>query len=102
MVDGRIAEHGTLDEMMTNREGFARLFDEFVTKDQTQSKGEKAMDVEDVDADEKTEKRRAAQRGAQLIQAEERNTGAVSMQVYRRHIQSGYGVLLMPVVLRTT
>ncbi|KAN0132956.1 hypothetical protein V8E53_009321 [Lactarius tabidus] len=94
--------HGTFDEMMTNREGFARLFDEFVTKDQTQSKGEKAMDVEDVDADEKTEKRRAAQRGAQLMQAEECNTGAVSMQVYRRHIQSGYGVLLMPVVLRTT
>ena len=101
MVDGRITEHGTFDEMMANREGFARTFDEFVTKDQTESKGEKTVDVEDGDADENTKKRRAAKRGAQLMQAEERNTGAVNVRVYKQYIQSGNGMVLMPVILLT-
>ena len=104
MIDGRVAEHGTFDEMMANRDGFARLFDEFFTKDhwQTDSKGEKAVDVEDGDADEKIKKRRAAQRGAQLMQAEERNTGAVNVRVYKQYIQSGNGIVLMPIMLVTT
>ncbi len=101
MVDGRITEHGTFDEMMANREDFARTFDEFVTKDQTESKGENAIDVEDGDADEDIKKRQAAKRGAQLMQAEERNTGMVSFQVYKQYIQSGNGVVLIPVMLVT-
>ena len=96
MTDGRITEHGTFDEMMSNREGFARLFDEFVTKDQTESRGGGAVDVED---DENIKKRRIAQRGAQLMQAEERNTGAVSVQVYKQYFQSGNGMVLIPVML---
>ena len=102
MVNGRITEHGTFDEMMANREGFARTFDEFVTKDQTGFKGEKAVDVEDGDADENIKKRRAAKRGPQLIQAEERNTGAVNVQVYKQYIQSGNGMVLLPVMFVTT
>ena len=101
MVHGHITEHGTFDKLMTNRAGFARLLDEFVTKHQTESMGEKAADIEDGDVDEEIEKRRAAQRGAQLMQAEERNTGAVSMQVYKKYIQSGNGVVLMPVLIVT-
>ena len=90
--------------MMANRDGFARLFDEFFTKDywQTDSKGAKAVDVEDADADEKIKKRRAAQRGAQLMQTEERNTGAVNVQVYKQYIQSGNGIVLIPIMLVTT
>ena len=101
LVDGRITEHGTFDEMMVNGGDFARTFDEFVTKYQTESKGEKAGDVEDADADENAKKRRAAPRGAQLMQAEERNTGAVNAQVYKQYIQSGNGIVLMPVMFAT-
>ncbi|KAI9463348.1 ABC transporter [Lactarius psammicola] len=101
IVDGRVTEHGPFDEMMANRSDFARTFDEFVTKDQTESKGEKVVDIEDVDADEDIKKRRAAMRGAQLMQAEERNTGMVSFQVYKHYIQSGNGVVLIPVMLVT-
>ncbi len=101
MVDGRVTEHGTFDEMMANREDFARTFAESVTKDQTESKGEKAVDVEDADADENIKKRRAAMRGAQLMRAEERNTGAVNFHVYKQYIQSGNGMVLMPVMLVT-
>jgi hypothetical protein len=102
MVDGRITEHGTFDEMMVTGGDFARTFDEFVTKDETtESKGEKAVDVEDADTDEETKKRRAAQRGAQLMQVEERNTGAVSAQVYKQYFQYGNGKVLLPILLTT-
>ena len=102
MVDGRITERGKFDEVMANRDRFARLFDEFVTKDQAESKGEKAVDFEDESADENIKKRQAARRGTQLMQAEERNIGAVNVQVYKQYIQSGNGMALMPVMLVTT
>ena len=98
MVDGRIVERGTFDEIMANRGDFSRTFDEFVTKDQNESEGEIALDVEDTDADKK---RRAAKRGAQLMQAEERNVGAVNLQVYKRYFQSGNGALLLPAMFVT-
>lgn len=101
MVDGRVTEQGTFDEMMTNRGAFAHTFDEFVTKDQTQSKEEKVIDIEVDYADESTEKRRTAQRGTQLMQAEERNTGAVNVRVYKQYLQSGNGAVLMPVMFLT-
>lgn len=101
IVDGRIAEHGTFDEMMATGGDFARTFDEFVAKDQTESKREKAVDVEDADMDENTKKRRAAQRGAQLMQVEERNTGAVSAQVYKQYFEYGNGRVLLPILLTT-
>jgi hypothetical protein len=101
MVDGHIAELGTFDEMMVNRGDFSRTFEEFVTKDQNESEGEKTVDLEDVDADENAKKRRAAKRGAQLMQAEERNTGAVNLQVYKQYFRSGNGLVLLPVMFVT-
>ena len=101
MVDGRITEHGTFDEMMVTGGDFAHTFDEFVTKDQSESKEEKAIDVEDADADENTKKRKAAQRGAQLMQTEERNTGAVSANVYKQYLQAGNGMVLFPILCGT-
>jgi ABC-type multidrug transport system fused ATPase/permease subunit len=99
MVDGHIAERGTFEEMMANCGEFSRTFDEFVTKGQEDSEGEKAVDVEDADADENAKKRRVARRGAALMQAEERNVGAVNLQVYKRYFQSGNGVVLLPTML---
>ncbi|KAH9003061.1 ABC transporter [Lactarius hatsudake] len=101
MADGRITEHGTFDEMMANGDDFARTFDEFVTKDRTESKRENTINIEDGDADENVKRRQAAMRGAQLMQAEERNTGAVNIQVYKQYIQSGNGTVLMPIMLVT-
>ena len=101
MVDGRITERGKFDEVMANRDRFARLFDEFVTKDQAESKREKAVDFEDESADENIKKRQAARRGTQLMQAEERNIGAVNAQVYTQYIQSGDDILLMSVMIMT-
>ena len=101
MIDGRIAERGTFEEMMANRGEFSRTFDEFVTKEQEDSEDEKEIDVEDADADENAKKRRVVRRGAALMQAEERNTGAVNLQVYLRYFQSGNGIVLMPAIFIT-
>jgi hypothetical protein len=101
MVDGHIAERGTFEEMMANRGEFSCTFDEFVTKGKEDSEGEKEMDLEDPEADENAKKRRVARRGAALMQAEERNTGAVNLQVYKRYFQSGNGVVLLPVMFVT-
>ena len=101
MVDGRIAERGTFEEMMANRGEFSRTFDEFVTKGQEDSEGGKAVDLEDADIDENAKKRRAARRGAALMQAAERNTGAVNLQVYKRYFRSGNGVVLLPIMFVT-
>ena len=96
MVDGRIAERGTFEEIMENRGEFSRTFDEFVTKGQEDSEGGEAVVLEDAGLDENAKKRRASRRGAALMQAEERNVGAVNLQVYKRYFQSGNGVLLLP------
>ncbi|KAN0113413.1 ABC transporter [Russula decolorans] len=101
MVDGHIAERGTFEEMIANRGDFSRTFDEFVTKGQEDSEGEKAVDLEDADVDENAERRRAVRRGAATMQAEERNTGAMNLQVYKRFLQSGNGVVLLPIMFVT-
>jgi ABC-type multidrug transport system ATPase subunit len=98
MVDGRIVERGTFEELMANGGDFSRTFDEFVSKDQTASKGDKAADMEGADVDKDTKKRRSARRGAQLMQAEERNIGAVNFQIYKQYFQSGNGVVLLPMM----
>ena len=96
MADGHIAERGTFEEMMANRGEFSRTFDEFVTKDQEDSERGKAVDIEDADLDENAKTRRTSRRGAALMQAEERNVGAVNLQIYKRYFQSGNGVVLLP------
>jgi hypothetical protein len=101
MVDGNIAERGTFEEMMANRGEFSRTFDEFVTKGQEDSEGEKAVDLEDADVDENAEKRRAARRGVAIMREEERNIGAMNRQVYKRFFQSGNGVVLLPAMFVT-
>jgi hypothetical protein len=101
MFNGQIAERGTFEEMMANGGEFSRTFDEFVTKNQNDSEREKAVDLDDADVDGNAKKRQAAARGAALMQAEERNTGAVNFQVYKRYFQSGNGVVLLPAMLVT-
>jgi ABC-type methionine transport system ATPase subunit len=101
MIDGQIAERGTFEEIMADGGEFSRTFDDFVTKGQEDSRGEKEMDLEDAGTDENAKKRRVARRGAALMQAEERNTGAVNLQVYKRYFQSGNGVVLLPAMFVT-
>ncbi|KAI0288069.1 ABC transporter [Russula brevipes] len=99
MDDGEIIEHGTFDEMIAMGGDFALTFDGFVMENRRESKNMVSVDVEDPDAAEKALKRRSSKGGAKLMQAEERNVGAMNVQVYKQYFQSGNGKTLLPAMV---
>jgi ABC-type multidrug transport system fused ATPase/permease subunit len=111
LVQGRIAEHGTYADLMRADGEFARFVTEFGSQATRPDDAEKAaeMAIEDAAADaaadaadaKRAEKRRKASAGKALMQAEERNTGSVSGQIYGAYIRAGDGKLLVPLLLLT-
>lgn len=100
MVDGRIAEHGTYANLMAANGDFARFVNEFGSKESELEKEEEAVeaDVEGTD-NEKAEKRKKRTQGAAMMQTEERNTGAVSNDVYMTYIRAGKGFIIIPLLV---
>lgn len=103
LADGRIAEHGTYDELMARNEGpFSRFVHEFSSKhergNQEKLNAVSEMEGEKAEDDERIEK---AVKGAQFMQEEERNTGKVSWSVYEAFLRAGNGLFLVPVLLFT-
>ncbi|VDB84771.1 unnamed protein product [Peniophora sp. CBMAI 1063] len=102
IVDGRIVEQGTYAALMEARGAFASHIAEFVTQDASEEKAAEEEDaVEGTPTDgekEKKKKREAAVKGAQLMQQEERSTGAVSWEVYKAYIEAGNGWVTLPFV----
>ena len=101
MANGRIAERGTFEGMVANRGKFERSFHESVAKSQEVPVGKKEVDLEDSNSDEDEKKQQVTTRGAVLMQAEERNTGAASLQTCKSYFQSGNGAVLLPAMFVT-
>ena len=107
IVDGRIVEQGTYAALMDARGAFASHIAEFVTQDKAEEKEVAEEDaVEEAPTDdaaekEKKKKREAMVKGAQLMQQEERSTGAVSWEVYKAYIEAGNGWVTIPFVALT-
>ncbi|KAI9000570.1 P-loop containing nucleoside triphosphate hydrolase protein [Trametes punicea] len=103
MVDGRVAEHGSYAELMAADGDFARFVREFGSKEgeeeQEEEAVEEAAEEDDVDADGEKPRKRQQQQGAALMQVEERNTGAVSNQVYLEYLRAGKGYIILPLLL---
>ena len=107
VVDGRIAERGTYSELLVRDGEFSRFLKEFGAREQKEEAEEEAVEepqspeVDDDDAElKKVEKRKKAQRaGTAMMQAEERNTGAVSSRVYRAYIHAAKGEYLLPLLV---
>jgi len=77
VVDGRIAERGTYDELMANDGAFAKFQREFGGQEVEEEEEEAEIEaVEGKDTEEK--KAKVFNGGKQLMQIEERNTGAIS------------------------
>ncbi|KDQ57208.1 hypothetical protein JAAARDRAFT_35814 [Jaapia argillacea MUCL 33604] len=99
VVDGRIAERGTYVELMANDGPFSKFVQEFGTKDGHKEEGEEEVLGEDEVEEEKKEvKKKVPSGGAQLMQAEERNTGSVSGKVYASYIRAGRGSVILPIL----
>ncbi|KAI0822453.1 P-loop containing nucleoside triphosphate hydrolase protein [Trametes gibbosa] len=101
LVDGRVAEHGTYAALIAADGDFARFVREFGSKESEVEKEEEAVEEADENAiaagqdEEKPKKKKAAA----MMQVEERNTGAVSNQVYMEYIRAGKGYIIIPLLL---
>ncbi|KAG5721936.1 ABC transporter C family member 2 [Termitomyces sp. T112] len=95
IADGRVAERGTYTELVNNAGEFAKFVKEFGAK-------EEKKEAEDAiaDANEKTDKgpKKKAIPGAALMQTEERNTGAISWEVYKEYSKAGKGPIVLPLL----
>ncbi|PIL29785.1 ATP-binding cassette transporter [Ganoderma sinense ZZ0214-1] len=102
MAEGKIGEHGTYADLMAAEGDFARFVNEFgskeseLEKEEEAAENEKAEDVKDEKAVEAMKKRK---QGATMMQVEERNTGAVSKQVYSEYLRAGKGYIVLPLLL---
>ncbi|TBU24051.1 ABC transporter [Dichomitus squalens] len=109
MVDGKVAEHGTYADLMAANGDFARFVNEFGSKESELEKEEEAVaeggdgdgdgDVEGEEDEKAVEKIKKRQQGAAMMQEEERNTGAVSNQVYMEYIRAGKGYIILPLLI---
>jgi ABC-type multidrug transport system ATPase subunit len=95
LSDGKIIERGTYTELMENGHQFSAFVREFGSKD---AEGEQSKE-ESTPTDEKIEddpKKKKFTTGAGLMQAEERNTGAVDAAVYKQYSEAARGGLILP------
>ena len=102
VVEGRIAERGTYGELSKNSGEFSRFIAQFGSQTEVDGKDEKDKDIDQtVDSDLDDEKRRSGKKatlGPALMQAEERNTGAVVWSVYREYLSAGRSNVVLALV----
>lgn len=98
MLDGRIVERGAYAELIANNGAFSKFVQEFGNdENENEDKGEAPpANVTESQGNEKRQKTAAA--GAALMQAEERNTGAVSGAVYAAYFRAGRGGIVLPLL----
>ena len=102
MVDGRVGEHGTYADLMAANGDFARFVNEFGSKESELEKEEEAVENDEAEAEgeeKKDERPKKRVQGAALMQTEERNTGAVSNEVYKTYLRAGKGAVILPLLV---
>ncbi|KAL1739858.1 putative YOR1-ABC transporter, partial [Schizophyllum fasciatum] len=105
LVNGRVSEAGTYDELLAKEGDFARLVTDFGgEQSQGMSSGQEHEKKQAVSADEVRAKISKAGRGTgkmqgKLIIKEKRTTGSVSMRVYQEYLKAGKGFVTLPLCL---
>ncbi|KAK7051247.1 hypothetical protein VNI00_004747 [Paramarasmius palmivorus] len=105
VADGRIVERGTYTELMESGGEFGAFVREFGSNESEQEKEETAVeatgakDEKDIAEKEIEKEVKKTTGGGGMMQAEERNTGAVTWQVYKSYLKSGRGEWIIPFLL---
>lgn len=99
--NGRIVEEGTYSDIMNRKDGFSRFVTEFGSTERPGPNLQKLDAVATVNLKDDTRDQQVnGEKTGDIMQEEERNTGAVSWDVYKIYFQSGRGsLLLLPLLL---
>jgi ABC-type methionine transport system ATPase subunit len=100
MMDGQITEQGSYVELMANNGEFSKFIKEFGSKDLAADEKEPNEKSRESEA-KKLAKHKDFVSGSGIIQAEERVTGAVSIDVYGAYIKAGKGYPVLPFLFLT-
>jgi ABC-type methionine transport system ATPase subunit len=98
IVEGHIAEQGTYSELMSNDGAFSKFIKEFGSKEEQDEKEEEEA-VDDAADEKKPEAHKHETHGPGMMQVEERNTGAISREIYKEYLGAGKGPILVPLLL---
>ncbi|KAF9000599.1 ABC transporter [Cyathus striatus] len=99
------SQRGTYAELMSNGHEFSRFITEFGSKEEENKVEQEEEGIEestsksepsDDDDDKRDQKLKKAVAGQALMQTEERNTGAISTEVYKTYIKAGRGKMVLP------
>ncbi|KAI0693122.1 ABC transporter [Cytidiella melzeri] len=105
VVDGKIAERGTYTELLAREGGaFSRFVKEFGAKEEKEEIEqdvieELPLDVADGDMKKAEQRKKAKASDAAMMQQEERNTGAVDMDIYKAYLRAAKGKYLVPLLI---
>lgn len=106
IVDGKIAERGTYEDLLANDGAFSKFQKEFGSKETEAEKKEDEEDAieapvdnEEDAADRQTKARKKVSAGAGMMQKEERNTGAISGEVYKTYVKAARGEVVIPMLI---
>lgn len=83
---------------MNNNEEFSKFITEFGSKEGEDEERKKPDDGMIGTKDDPEEKRKKATAGGAFMQAEERNTGAISWAVYKAYSAAGKGNVVLPLL----
>ena len=92
--EGVIKEQGTFEELMRNNGPFSKLVKEFGASQENENEEEAEERKED-----KSKAVEKAEAGQPMMQAEERNTGAVTWDVYKAYVTAARGEIVVPMLV---
>ncbi|KAK4687016.1 hypothetical protein P7C73_g3094, partial [Tremellales sp. Uapishka_1] len=102
MEDGRVSEQGTYNELRKNNGAFARLVREFGSDDREQEEAEnEELAMMSPALEMKHDRSAMTSKGTAqtLMQAEERNSGAMRKGTYWNYFKAGKGQFMIPVLI---